>query len=432
LNGLSKWRPQPTKAQLEQWALQEPKLIEEALRGDRRCGYKKKSGLLENKAARLLVERYVYTIQFRAWRAWRKVHPVRNFKKHRDLMPNRRRLHAVEIDDVIAAALERFWRAVRNFGTGANNGLFAYAGEWVDGAISDTMRDWRNTEGFTERDDTRLARFLRNEKHREWPLEIIKLKFPKYTLEEIAIKLEVSVTESYTEIAVIDENGDEQSTDDPLDAARSSAAPWSRHAALGYRWPKEHGLRNLHAFEQVNSARGGLAYGYKGKRVTTWTGKRRRIYGSLWNDRVWEHHDRKQVAKLNEKGRQDRQAYADYLINRPTTCPPFQIRQGELQQIQHDPVPFKSDKPNYWDARAPMVSVILAVDGKPVVRQRTRSKAWFAANYPRFRKTEIEIISDDPVTSCLPMEGLYVAEATTLVPSQGSQSTSGTGGSIRA
>src|SRR5262249_55931029 len=149
----------------------------------------------------------------------------------------------------------------------------------------------------TERDDTRLARFLRNEKHREWPLEIIQMKFPKYTLEEIAIKLEVSVAESYTEIAVIDENSDEQSTDDPLDATRSSSSEWSRHA-LGYRWPKEHGLRNLHAFEQVDSARAGLAYGYKGKLITTWSGRRKRIYGSLWNDRVWEHHDRKQTELL--------------------------------------------------------------------------------------------------------------------------------------
>src|SRR5262245_23012198 len=33
LNGLSKRRPQPTKAQLKLWALQEPKLVEEALRG---------------------------------------------------------------------------------------------------------------------------------------------------------------------------------------------------------------------------------------------------------------------------------------------------------------------------------------------------------------------------------------------------------------
>jgi hypothetical protein len=57
------------------------------------------------------------------------------------------------------------------------------------------MRDWHNTEGFTERDRTRLADFLRNEKHREWPLEMIRLKFPNYSLEEIAIKPEVSVTE---------------------------------------------------------------------------------------------------------------------------------------------------------------------------------------------------------------------------------------------
>jgi hypothetical protein len=183
LNGLSKRRTRPTKKELALWAQQERKLIEEALRGDRRCGYKKKLGLLENEAARLLVERYVYTIQCRAWKPWRKVHPARNFNKEvqstaidkadfdrtdqtvgskdearfseritlfgNDLMPSQRRSNAIEIDDVIAAALERFWRAVRNFGPNANNGLFAYAEKWIDGAISDTMHDWHNSAGYT-------------------------------------------------------------------------------------------------------------------------------------------------------------------------------------------------------------------------------------------------------------------------------------------
>ena len=59
------------------------------------------------------------------------------------------------------------------------------------------------------------------------------------------------------------------------------------------------------------------------------------------------------------------------------------------------------------------------------VRIERHSAEWFAAGYPRFRpRTKIDIIPNDPITSCLSEEETYhVAEGTTLVPSQGSELT---------
>src|SRR5690348_3431263 len=114
--------------------------------------------------------------------------------------------------------------------------------------------------------DTRLRRFLLSEEHRRWPLEMIQLKFPKYSVKQIACELDVSPTESYTETSIVDENGDEQSTDDPIAASRSTSSQWSRQNALGYRWPEEHAERNVVGYETVGCARGGLAHGEYGRR----------------------------------------------------------------------------------------------------------------------------------------------------------------------
>jgi len=209
-NGLTSGRLRPTNEQLRRWAIEEPKLIAKAARGDWR-------------AAERLVERHLHSVQSQAWAAWRKVNPARKLRGNIDLVPDARRPNAIEIDDVIAAAIARFWLSVTRFKSQSTNGLNAYIRKAIAGAVSDTMRDWQNKAGLSGR-DTRLRRFLLNEEHRRWPLDVIQRKFPKYTLEQIALELEVSVTESYTEISIIDENGDEQSTDDPLAATGSTSS----------------------------------------------------------------------------------------------------------------------------------------------------------------------------------------------------------------
>ena len=98
------------------------------------------------------------------------MNPARMLQCNIDLVPNRRRPNAIEIDDVIAGGLERFWISVTRFKSQSKNGLNAYIRKAIAGAVSDTMRDWRNKEGFPGR-DTRLRRFLLNEEHRRWPLD---------------------------------------------------------------------------------------------------------------------------------------------------------------------------------------------------------------------------------------------------------------------
>jgi len=60
------------------------------------------------------------------------------------------------------------------------------------------------------------------------------------------------------------------------------------------------------------------------------------------------------------------------------------------------------------------------IDSEP--RIKCLSPEWFATNYPRRKR--IDIITDDPVTSRLPMEGTYVAEGETLAPVESSELTS--------
>jgi hypothetical protein len=202
------------------------------------------------------------------------------------------------------------------------------------------MRDWQNKEGFSGR-DTRLRRFLLNEEHRRWPLEMIQRKFPKYGLEEIALELEISVTESYTESSIIDENGDEQSLDDPIAAARSTSSLWSRQNALGYRWPEKHAERNVFGYETVVSARGGLAHGEFGRRVQPWSSRRERYYGSPWCDQVSEQARRAELALLARMGRR---GYANWLVERSNrTDTYYEVRNGQLVEPNSTPATFNSE-----------------------------------------------------------------------------------------
>jgi hypothetical protein len=99
-NGLTRRRPRPTNQQLHQWAIEEPKLIAKAARGDWRAAYR-------------LIDRHLHSVQSTAWAAWRKVNPAKMLRGDIDLVPDARRPNAIEIDDVVAAAVERFWVSVQ-------------------------------------------------------------------------------------------------------------------------------------------------------------------------------------------------------------------------------------------------------------------------------------------------------------------------------
>jgi hypothetical protein len=137
-------------------------------------------------------------------------------------------------------------------------------------------------------------------------LEEIQKLFPKYTLEQIALAQEPIVMQSYGEGAVDDTNGHQDADDhnapsgyavaaasaDPVNAQRSTSSQWSKRAALGaVIWLRERTKRNVIAYETVDSARGGLAYGCYGarigappRRIQDWSYRRKRVYGSPWVD----------------------------------------------------------------------------------------------------------------------------------------------------
>jgi hypothetical protein len=96
---------------------------------------------------------------------------------------------ALQYGDFIGAVLEKFWLAVTGFtGKGA---LGTYARLGVYGALSDTARDWRNKPSLGGA-DTRIQRFLPGGRRWEWPAEWIRLKFPKYSLNEIECEKEIA------------------------------------------------------------------------------------------------------------------------------------------------------------------------------------------------------------------------------------------------
>ena len=292
--GFNRRVPKPTKLQFEQWRHEEPDLLRKLQGGD-------------YGAAALLAERYRWWLQVRVAEVIKKVRGGLRF------------------DDIFDCALIQFCESLNAFRPGSNNGLMAYLIKAIDGAISDAHQKWQS-KGFTEL-DTRLRRFLRDEANRNMPLEQIQKLFPKYTLEEIAQAQEPIVMQTYGEGAVNDGNGHQDDDDhatpsgyalaaasgDPVNALRSSASQGSKRDSLGYRWPREHGKRNLHGYDVVDSGRGGLAYGVYGRCVQPWSYRRKRAYGSLWNDLVERYAAARERALLRWMGRQ---RYADLLIER--------------------------------------------------------------------------------------------------------------------
>jgi len=83
----------------------------------------------------------------------------------------------------------------------------------------------------------------------------------------------------------------------------------------------------------------------------------------------------------------------------------------------------RSDKPHRCRVQTSspeaLARLMSRIDSEPRIERA--SPEWFAANYPRFRQTEIDIIPNDPITSRMTMEGIYESEATTIVPVEGSE-----------
>jgi hypothetical protein len=255
----------------------------------------------DERAAELLVQRYSWWLRVRVGRAVRKVSGGLFF------------------GDIFSCVLIRFLECLKTFRPRSNNGLRAYLDKAIDGAISDAQQEWQS-KGFGGF-DTRLRRFLRsgamldnlsplqlqklfphhtaeqlagrNEENRKLGLEEIQKLFPNYTLDEIAQAQEPIVMQPYSEGAVDDGNGYQDDADsgyavaaasaDPVNAQRSTSSQYSKRAALGYRWPKEHAQRNVFAYQ---------------------VSPRKRVYGSPWVDLVERYSAARDEAFLKHLGRQ--------------------------------------------------------------------------------------------------------------------------------
>ena len=255
--GLNARVDKPTKEQFELWKDEERGLLRRLQNGDAR-------------AAEILAKRWRWWLQVQVGEAVRKVSGGLFF------------------GDVFSCAQIRFLECLKTFRPGSNNGLRAYLEKAINGAISDAQQEWQS-KGFSGF-DTRLRRFLRSDGElsqeqlqklypnytseqiaarnepllkRNLSLEEIQKLFPSNTLEQIAQAMEPIVLQNYSEGAVDDGNGHQDddehnapsgyalkaASNDPVNAQRSTSSRWSKQAASGRQWPKEHGQRNVFAYQ---------------------------------------------------------------------------------------------------------------------------------------------------------------------------------------
>jgi hypothetical protein len=220
-------------------------------------------------------------------------------KRWQQLKPWQRPERALIFDDFVAAAVERFLTAARNYLPGANNGLNAYARLWIAGAISDTATDYRNVLGFAGLEGD-LQRIVRSRLF--WDPEWIREKWPQYSAAQIeqAQKIELAT----------------------IRAGKRGARPPEqfRDAQAAYRVGAVTSLLKLRPI--VAGGRVDVRALWRLRGVHLWVGRvriRGNKYcirysaGSLWNDFVWDRYELQQRALLQLMGRQ---GYADWLVER--------------------------------------------------------------------------------------------------------------------
>ena len=159
--------------------------------------------------------------------------------------------------------MEKFWLALTRFKSKRNNGLNAYTQWGVRGAISDMARDWRNRTAFGGMESD-IQRFLRYGERWNWPAEIIKLKFPKFSIEEIEWEKEVVYAiqegESYSEGGVDDEKAFDSDNGRQLETATDSLAAFNRSRCRNIREGPLSGLggrrRSGTSFPGISDTRG--------------------------------------------------------------------------------------------------------------------------------------------------------------------------------
>jgi hypothetical protein len=245
------------------------------------------NGVIPNLEARKLVLGHLPYIQTEARKRWCKLNRNSGYGR-----PDGER--CVELDDFVAASVEGWWTAVVRFAGGygeswwrdgqALNKLNAFARLYISKAISDTAFQWRNRPGLQM--DSRIQRHIR--KHPDASVAEISEEFKKYTPWDIFWEKQqakdVLFADRYAEDAVDDEaDGDDEKVGTatrvpPVDQLAVSS--WSLNAA-----------GSAEQTARLNA--------------------------------VWEWHCRDLERRAQRRSRSmGRRAYAEWLVNRKTTCPP--------------------------------------------------------------------------------------------------------------
>jgi hypothetical protein len=160
----------------------------------------------DDSATRTLVLHHLSTIQVYARQKWRRHNPAQNQYDEQ----------AITVEDFIDAAIEGFLRAIHAFRPGSNNRLNALSRRFIDGALSDIARDWRNCGIQAE---SRLQRIIRGHpfSSAEWVQAEYCRKYPNSkapSLDKIAAEMDAAFTlwqpgnSKYDETSVFTDAGD--------------------------------------------------------------------------------------------------------------------------------------------------------------------------------------------------------------------------------
>jgi hypothetical protein len=205
---------------------------------------------------------YMAVIAGKAWSRWRKYIPL----------SERATIHEDVESDLVSAGLLGFAEA-RSKGRPPD--------DYIARSMSEAMRDWHNAGGCSGTDN-RIRRFIRYRRRWEWAPEWIQLKFPQYTLEQIGAEIAFATPIKPSEMR-----------QPPTEEAECDDEEMEREDVGAQGYP-----------------RSGLS------QYSRSVGNRQRDWRLA---KIISDFERREIHRLQKMGTR---AYADWLVNRKSTCPP--------------------------------------------------------------------------------------------------------------
>jgi hypothetical protein len=187
--------------------------------------------------------------------------------------------------------------------------------------------------------ETRVQRFIRS--HPYWAAEWIKGKFPSKSIEEIEreqnFAFDIWKPTTYFEIAIVDDDGEYDEDGFKSSGETQYIGPTTGYAPMS-EWTRRRAAGMARLIEYKDWVHGEQS-------------------GSIWADRVTAEVERRIVGRLHRMGRR---SFAQWLVDRKSTCPPFKesfpswtppavIRVSSVRHVAPLPGPAQATEDSYWN-----------------------------------------------------------------------------------